>query len=49
MNLRKAFDRVPWKVLEWTLRKKAIPDVLARSVMSQYEGAKIRVIVDSEW
>ena len=41
-------DRVPWKVFECALRKKGKPEVLVRSVMSLYEGAKTRVIVDSE-
>ena len=36
------------KVLEWVLRKKEILKVLVRSVIGLYEGAKIRVIVDSE-
>ena len=44
----KAFDRVPRKVLDWATRKKGIPEVLVRSVMSLNEGAKIRVRVDSE-
>ena len=48
VGLGKAFDRIPRKVLEWTMRKKAIPEVLARSVMSLYELAKRRIIVDSE-
>ena len=43
VELEKAFDRVPRKVLEWALRKKELPDVLVRSVMSLYEGAKTRV------
>ena len=30
------------------MRKKGIPEVLVRSVMSLYEGAKTRVRVDSE-
>ena len=30
------------------MRKKGIPEVLVRSVMSQYEGEKTRVRVDSE-
>ena len=38
----------PRKVLEWVMRKKGIPEVLDRSVMSLYEGAKTRVKVDSE-
>ena len=48
MDLEKAFYRVPRKVLEWTLKKKDIPDVLVRSAMSLYEGAKTWVRVDSE-
>ena len=47
VDLEKAFDRVPRKVLEWALRKKGIPEVLVRSVMSLCEGAKTRVRVDS--
>ena len=45
--LEKAIDRVPRKMLDWALRKKGIPEVLVRSVMSQYEGANTRVGVDS--
>ena len=48
MDLYKALDRVSRKVLEWTLRKKGIPEVLVRSVMRLFEGAKTRVRVDSE-
>ena len=47
-DIGKAIDRVSRKVLEWALRKKGIPEVLVRSVMSLYEGAKSRVRVDSE-
>ena len=47
VDLEKAFDRVLRKVLEWKLRKTGIPEVLVRSVMSLYEGARIRVGVDS--
>ena len=39
---------MPRKVLDWALRKKGIPEVLVRSVMSLYEGARTRVRVDSE-
>ena len=35
-------------MLEWALRKAEIPEVLVRSVMSLYEGAKTGVGVDSE-
>ena len=48
VDLNKAFDRVPRKVLEWAMRKKGIPEVLVRSVMSLYKGAKTRVRVDYE-
>ena len=34
--------------MEWAMRKKGIPEVLVRSVMSLYEGAKTIVRVDSE-
>ena len=47
-EIEKALDRVPMKVLEWAMKKKGIPDVLVRSVMSLYEGAKTMVRVDSE-
>ena len=47
-DLEKAFDRVLKKVLEWAMRKKGIPDVLVRSMMSLCERAKTRVRVDSE-
>ena len=48
VDIEKAFDRVPRKVLLWAMRKKELPEVLVRSVMSLYEGAKTRVRVDSE-
>ena len=48
MDLEKAFDIVPRKVLEWAIRKKGIPEVFVRSVMSLYDGAKTRFRVDSE-
>ena len=44
----KTLDRVPRKVLEWTMRTKGIPEVLVRSVMNLYEGVMTRVRVDSE-
>ena len=40
VDLEKAFDRVPRKVMELTLKKKGILDILVRSVMSLYEGEK---------
>ena len=46
--LEKAFDRVLRKVLEWAMRKKGIPNVFVRPVMSLYEGAISRVRLYSE-
>ena len=48
VDLKKAFDRVPMEVLECVIRQSEIPEVLVRSVMSVYEGARTRVRVDSE-
>ena len=48
VDLDKAFDRVPRRMFEWVMRKKGIPDVLVRSVMSLYKGAKASVSVDFE-
>ena len=43
VDQEKAFDKVPRKVLELAMRKKGISEVLVRSVMSLFEGAKTRV------
>ena len=43
VDLEKALDRVPRKVLEWAMRKRRIPEAMVRIVMSLYEGAKTRV------
>ena len=48
VDLEKAFGRVPRKVVELAMWKKGILEVLVRSVMCLYEGAKTRVRVDSE-
>ena len=48
VDLEKALNRELRKVFEWAMRKKGMPEVLVRSVMSQYEGAKTRVREDSE-
>ena len=42
VNLEKAFDRVPRKVIEWALKKKLVPERLVQAVMSMYKGAKTR-------
>ena len=48
VNLDKVLDTVPRKVLEWVMRKNGIPEYLATSVMSLYEGGKTRVREDFE-
>ena len=48
MDLGKALDQVPKKVLVWIIRKKGIPEVLVRSVKSLYEIIKIKVRLGSE-
>ena len=45
VDLEKAFDRVPRKVVEWAMRKKGIPEALVGVVMSLYKGAKTNVKV----
>ena len=47
VDMEKAFDRVPRRVMEWAMRKKGLPEILVRAVMSLYESAKTRVRV--EW
>ena len=48
VEVEKVFDEVLRKVLEWAMRMKCIPEVLVRSVIGLYEGARTRVRVDSE-
>ena len=40
VDLEKAFDRVPRKVIEWALTKKLLPEMLVQAVMSMYKEAK---------
>ena len=47
VNLEKAFDTVPRKVMEWALRKKGLAEVLVQAVMSLYEGSRTKVRVGS--
>ena len=48
VNIEKAFDRVPRKVIERAMRKKGLPEVIVRAVMSLYHEAKTKVRVGSE-
>ena len=47
VDLEKAFDRVPRKVIKWAQRKKSLPEVLVKAVMSLYEGFRTKVRVGS--
>ena len=38
VDLEKAFDRVLRRVLEWALRRRGVPEVMVKAVMSMYEG-----------
>ena len=49
VDMEKAFDRVPRKVMEWAMRKKGLSEVRVRAVMSLYDGAKTRVRVGSAY
>ena len=48
VNIEKAFDGVPRKVMQWAMRKKGLPEVIVRTVMSLYYGAKTKLRVGSE-
>ena len=47
VELEKAFDRVPKRVMEWAMRKKGLPNILVNAVISLYEGAETKVRVGS--
>ena len=49
VDMEKAFDRVPRKVMEWAMRKKGLSDAMLRAVMSLYDGAKTGVKVGSAY
>ena len=38
VDIKKAFDRVPRKVMPWAMTKKSLPEVTVRAVMSLYQG-----------
>ena len=49
VDLEKAFDRVPRRVMQSAMRKKGLPEILVKAVMSLYEGSKMKVITGSEF
>ena len=44
-DLRKSFDKVTGRVMQWALRKKRLPEILVKAVMSLYAGLKTNVKV----
>ena len=49
VDMEKAFDRVPRKVIEWAMGEKGLSEVIVRAVMSFYDGTKTRVRVGSAY
>ena len=49
VDMEKAFDRMPRKVMEWAMRKKGLSEVIVRVAMSLYDGAKTRMRVGSAY
>ena len=47
VDLEKAFDRTPRKVMKWALRKKGLAEVLVQAVMSLHEVLRTKVRVGS--
>ena len=47
VDLKKAFDRVPRKVMEWALRKTGLAEGLVQAVMSSYESSRTKDRVGS--
>ena len=43
VDLEKAFDRVPRKVVEWTMRKLGVEEWLVRAVMAMYKHARTMI------
>ena len=48
MDLEKAFGRVLKRVMQWALRKKGLPEILVKVVISLYEVSKTKVKVGSK-
>ena len=47
VDLKKAFDMVPRKVIEWVSRKKGLAEALEQAVTSLYDGSRTKVRVGS--
>ena len=46
--IEKAFYRVPRKMMKWAMKKKDLPEVIVRAVISLYLRAKTKIRVRSE-
>ena len=49
VDLKKAFDGVPRKAVEWAMRKKYIPETLVTAVWSLYKGARTKMKVGTHF
>ena len=49
VDLKKAFNRIPRRVMQWALRKKGLPGILVKAVMRLCESSKTKVEVGSEF
>ena len=47
VDMEKAFDRLPRKVIEWSMRQRGLPEMLVKAVMSLYEEETTKVRVGS--
>ena len=43
MCLKMVLDRVPRRVMQWALRKKGLPKILVKVIISLYEGSKMKI------
>ena len=48
VDLEESFDKDPRKVVEWTMRRKGIPETLVGAVKSLHKDAKRRVNVGTQ-
>ena len=49
VDLEKTFVGVPKRVMQWILRKKGLPEILVKAMMSLYEGSKMKVKAGPEF
>ena len=47
VDMEKAFNRIPRKMMEWAMRKKGLSEVMARAIMNLYDGTKTRIKMGS--